>query len=161
MKFLENQLLILDKYLGKFTIWFNRPRVAPSIDWECMFIRILILPLWMRLTTSWHVITCHHVKLKGISWHLICTGGLKTIKCHQNSHQVHVIKCPKKSFLLTSWWHFMTYDDIWWHFTTCDEILWHFMTKHAVYHDISWHVMTNHEMTLSDSERLVTVAAKS
>ncbi len=27
-------------------------------------------PLWIRLTTSWHVIKCNHVKLKDIWWHL-------------------------------------------------------------------------------------------
>ncbi len=83
---------------------------------------------------SWHVIKCHHVKLKDIWWHL--------------DGSTHFAE------------HFMTYDDIWWHFMTYDDIWWHFMTKHVGYHDISWHVMTSHEMTPSDSERYLTTGTQ-
>ncbi len=35
---------------------------------------VYTMPPWIRLITSWHVIKCHHAKLKDISGHLMTSG---------------------------------------------------------------------------------------
>ncbi len=66
------------------------------------------LPLWITLTTSWHVIRCHHIKLKDISWYLTFDD---------------------------KWRHLMTFRDISWHLMTFGLKITSFI---MTCHDISW-----------------------
>ena len=92
------------------------------------------LPLWIRLTTSWYVIKCHHVKLKDFSWRLIISWCRGCKPNFSNCFFAWLMKNLSIQHGDISWWYLVTFRDIWLYFGTKPYCL-------------SWYVMTNHEMT--------------
>ena len=86
--------------------------------WLTEMYQLRTLLFWIRLTTSRHVIKCHHLKLKDISWHLMTSG----------------------------WQHSKwTFHDIWWYLVIFYHKWWYLVTFHDKTCRLSWYIMTFHD----------------
>ena len=94
------------------------------------YTNVIAVPLWIRLTRSWHAMTCHHVKLKDNS-------------CHEISWNVTIYHHVSWNVTMLNWktWYLVTFHDMSWHM--------------VIFHDktcrLSWYVMTCHDKSWNDS----------
>ena len=80
-----------------------------------LLLHVIAIPLWIRLTTSWHVMTYHQMlnwKLKNVMKHHKMSAKLSSGLCHQiswNIFQFNTVTFDDK------WRHLMIFRDISWH----------------------------------------------
>ena len=90
----------------------------------------MTLPLWIRLTTSWHVIKCQHIKLKDISWKF---------------DDIWMVTLEVKMSWKIFQFNMVTFHDIWWYLVTFHDIYvdfsWQNMSFIMICHDRSWQII--------------------